>query len=389
VPNIVITGIGALSCLGHGAEAHAIACAQGGSGLGRVPQGRLAGAQGLAGWVNAAPRSDQTNVVGKGHDWLAQTVGEACSMAGISGRSDVPILIGSTHGHIDLWQQARRRGDLNAATLLWDMTPSLALMPLLNPQVTCFSTACTASSVAAGQALALLRSGAADVAVVAGFEVMTDFLMAGFEALRALSPTRCRPFDAARDGLTLGEGAAALVLETEASAQSRGALPLARVTGFGYGSDAAHLTAPDPRGSGAARALIAALSTVASPSLGMDRAPDMINLHGTGTPLNDRMEIAALRRALGDGAAAPALTATKPLTGHLCGAAGAMEMVLCVLALRDGVVPPVVGLTQVDAAATGLNFVRDVARPLPLRRVVSMNSGFGGTNTALVLEGVV
>jgi 3-oxoacyl-[acyl-carrier-protein] synthase II len=387
MPSVVITGIGALSCLGQGAEAHAMACAQGRSGLGRVPQGRVTGALGLAGWVSDAPQPSQARSAGRGHDWLAQTVGEACAMAGIEGRADVPLLIGSTHGHIDLWQHARRSGDPMAAALLWDMAPSLALMPLPNPRVTCFSTACTASSVAAGQALALLRSGAADVAVVAGFEVITDFLLAGFEGLRALSRARCRPFDAARDGLTLGEGAAALVLETEDSAKRRGVLPPARVTGYGYGSDAAHLTAPDPRGSGAARALTAALSNAALSNGSADRAPDMINLHGTGTPMNDRMEIAALRRALGDHAAGPALTATKPLTGHMCGAAGAMEMVLCVLALRDGVVPPVAGLTEVDAAALGLDFVRDTARPLPVRRVVSMNSGFGGTNTALVLEG--
>lgn len=387
MPAVVVTGIGALSCLGQCVEAHAMACAQGRSGLGQVPQGRVAGARGLAGWVGDAPQPSQTGSAGRGHVWLARTVGDACAMAGIEGRTDVPILIGSTHGHMDLWQHARRSGDPMAAAVLWDMAPSLALLPLPNPRVTCFSTACTASSVAAGQALALLRSGAAEVAVVAGFEVITDFLLAGFEGLRALSPARCRPFDAARDGLTLGEGAAALVLETEDSARRRGARPLARVTGFGYGSDAAHLTAPDPRGSGAARALKAALSTVASPNMGADRAPDMINLHGTGTPLNDRMEVAALRRALGDGAAGPALTATKPLTGHMCGAAGAMEMVLCVLALRDGVVPPVAGLTDLDAAAMGLDFVREIARPLPLRRVVSMNSGFGGTNTALVLEG--
>ena len=243
------------------------------------------------------------------------------------------------------------------------------------------SLACCSGTAALGCGLDLLRDGAADVVLAGGVDALSDFVIAGFQALRALAPTAARPFDAERRGLSLGEGAAFLVLERAEDARGRGAAALALLSGFGLSDDANHMTGPDPRGAGAARAMRAALADAG-------RTPadvDFVNLHGTGTSFNDLMEHHALHDLLGARATAVPVNSIKGAIGHTLGAAGAFEGLLCARVVRTGLVPPTVGLVNRDPAIA-LDVVAGAARRVPVRVALSTTSGFGGLNAALVVE---
>ncbi|MCS6797447.1 MAG: beta-ketoacyl-ACP synthase II [Myxococcota bacterium] len=250
------------------------------------------------------------------------------------------------------------------------------------------TSACASGAHAIGEALHAIRAGVYDAAVVGGAEAaVTPVGVAGFCAMRALStrneePERAsRPFDVDRDGFVMGEGAGMLVLETEEAARARGAPILAEVLGYGASADAHHLTQPAPEGEGAQRAMRAALED------GRTRPDEVeyINAHGTSTPAGDVQEIEAIRHVFGEHATrALWVSSTKGVTGHLLGAAGGLEAVLSVLALRDGIVPPTVNLDRPDPATAGVDLVPHEARRRPLRRVMSNSFGFGGTNVALL-----
>ncbi len=246
-------------------------------------------------------------------------------------------------------------------------------------------SACASGAEAIAQALELLRSGRADVVVCGGAEACVHPLpMAGFAQMRALSTRHdapeaaSRPYDKGRDGFVLGEGAGILVLETEEHARSRGARVHARLAGAGLASDAHHVTAPDPSGSGAARSIVLALrdAGVSPAEVGH------VNAHATSTPLGDVAEARAFAQALGP--ARPAVTAIKSCTGHLLGAAGAVEAISTVVALRDGVVPPVRNLDDLDDEAD-VDAVRVVARELDHTAALSTSFGFGGHDVSLVM----
>ena len=245
--------------------------------------------------------------------------------------------------------------------------------------------ACASGAEAIAYALDLLRSGRADVVVAGGAEACVHPLpMAGFAQMRALSTRHdepaaaSRPYDKGRDGFVLGEGAGILVLETEEHARARGARVHARLAGAGLASDAYHVTAPDPAGTGAARSIVLALrdAGVSPAELGH------INAHATSTPLGDVAEARAFALALGS--ARPPVTATKSCTGHLLGAAGAVEAVATVVALRDGVIPPVLNLDDMDDEAD-VDAVRVVPRVHDHTSALSTSFGFGGHDVSLVL----
>ena len=246
-------------------------------------------------------------------------------------------------------------------------------------------SACASGAEAIAYALDLLRSGRADVVVAGGAEACVHPLpMAGFAQMRALSTRHdepaaaSRPYDKGRDGFVLGEGAGILVLETEEHARARGARVHARLAGAGLASDAYHVTAPDPAGTGAARSIVLALrdAGVSPAELGH------INAHATSTPLGDVAEARAFAQALGS--ARPPVTATKSCTGHLLGAAGAVEAVATVVALRDGVIPPVLNLDDMDDEAD-VDAVRVVPRVHDHTSALSTSFGFGGHDVSLVL----
>jgi 3-oxoacyl-[acyl-carrier-protein] synthase II len=245
-------------------------------------------------------------------------------------------------------------------------------------------SACASGAEALAVALELLRSGRADVVVTGGAEACVHPLpMAGFAQMRALSTRHdepeaaSRPYDKGRDGFVLGEGAGVLVLETEAHAAARGARVHGYLAGAGMAADAHHVTAPDPEGLGAARSVRLALDDA-----GLGPADiGHVNAHATSTPLGDLAEARALGIALG--AHRPAVTATKSCTGHLLGAAGAVEAIATVVALRDGVVPPVRNLDDQDDEAD-VDAVRVVPRQLAHHAALSTSFGFGGHDVSLV-----
>jgi 3-oxoacyl-[acyl-carrier-protein] synthase II len=249
----------------------------------------------------------------------------------------------------------------------------------------CTVTACAASAQAIGESLDLIRAGRVDAVVCGGSEAsVTRVGVAGFAAMKALSTRNdepegaSRPFDAGRDGFVMGEGAAALVLEERDRAVERGAPILAEILGYGATSDAYHMTQPHPEGEGAARAMLTALDDAGiSPD-----AVGYINAHGTSTPPNDRIETLALKKVFGD--KVPPVSSTKSMTGHTLGAAGALEALICILALNSGTLPPTINQEQSDPDCD-LDYVANSSRSAPFDVALTNSFGFGGHNATLVI----
>ncbi len=249
-------------------------------------------------------------------------------------------------------------------------------------------TACTTSTHCIGEAAKSIRYGEADVMIAGGAEaVVTELAMGGFAAARALSTrngdpaTASRPWDKERDGFVLGEGAGAVVLEEYEHATARNARIYCELIGYGVSADAHHMTAPPEDGDGGFRAMRNALKDAA---LNPDQI-DYINAHGTSTPLGDVAETRAVKRLLGGHAAKVAVNSTKSMTGHLLGAAGGVEAVFSVLAIRDQVSPPTINLKTPDPDCD-LDYVPNSARRMPIRVALSNSFGFGGTNGSLVFS---
>ncbi|MFQ3640428.1 MAG: beta-ketoacyl-ACP synthase II [Chloracidobacterium sp.] len=250
------------------------------------------------------------------------------------------------------------------------------------------ATACASGAHAIGEAFRLIQTGGADAMLCGGAEAaVTPTGIGGFAAIRALStrndePTRAsRPFDKQRDGFVMGEGAAILVLEEREQALARGCVPLAEMVGFGQSADAFHLTHPRDVGDGAARAMQQALADagIAPAEVGY------LNAHATSTPAGDAAEARAIRQVFGDAVSSLAVSSTKSMTGHLLGAAGALEAAITVLALRDGRIPPTINLDEPDV---DLDCVPQMARERSLNYAMSNAFGFGGTNVSLVFRRV-
>jgi 3-oxoacyl-[acyl-carrier-protein] synthase II len=250
----------------------------------------------------------------------------------------------------------------------------------------CTVTACAASANAIGDAAEIIRRNDADVMVAGGTEAgIVEFSLAGFQSARAVSARNddprgaSRPFDADRDGFVMGEGAACLVLEEREHALARGAHIYAEVLGYGMSADGYHITLPRPGGGGAARAMQHALDNA-----GLEASSiDYINAHGTSTQANDATETAAIKTVFGDHAYDVAISSTKSMTGHLLGGAGAIESLVCVLAIRDGIVPPTINYTTPDPECD-LDYVPNTARTMDVTTTMTNSFGFGGHNVALV-----
>jgi 3-oxoacyl-[acyl-carrier-protein] synthase II len=249
-------------------------------------------------------------------------------------------------------------------------------------------TACTTSTHSIGIAARAIQYGDADVMIAGGSEsAFTPLGLGSFCQARALStrndePARAsRPWDRDRDGFVMAEGAGAIVLEEYEHARARGARIYAEFAGFGMSGDAHHITAPPEDGEGARLAMVAAVRDAGiAPS-----EVDYINAHATATELGDRAETVAIKRAFGDHAARVAVSSTKSMTGHLLGAAGAVEAIFSILAIRDGVLPPTINLENPDPACD-LDYVPGSARQAPVRVALSNSFGFGGTNGSLVFR---
>jgi len=250
------------------------------------------------------------------------------------------------------------------------------------------ATACTTGAHAIGDAFRLIQNGYADAMICGGTEAaVTPLGIAGFAAMRALSTRNdspeqaSRPWDQHRDGFVVGEGAGILVLEELEQATRRGAPTLAELVGYGMTSDAHHVTTPPENGEGVARVMTAALEDAGL----RPHQVQYLNAHATSTPLGDRAETAAIEHVFGTAARGLAVSSTKSMTGHLLGAAGAVEAGLTVLALRDQVAPPTMNITTPDAD-NALNLIVHRAAPMPIMYAITNSFGFGGTNASLIFS---
>ncbi len=247
--------------------------------------------------------------------------------------------------------------------------------------ITIIANACASGANAIGHACSLLWSGQAERVWTGGYDALSQLVFAGFDSLQALSPTQCRPFDSQRDGLALGEGAAVLALETLDHARLRRASILGEIVGYGAATDAHHLTQPHPEGDAA----LAAMRKACEQAGVLPEQIGYLNAHGTGTPLNDSAEAAAINRWAGEKALASLqVSSTKASIGHLLGAAGAVEAVVCLMALREQWLPPTTTLRSPDPVCR-FRIVRE-PKAAKLKFALSNSFGFGGANATLILR---
>jgi 3-oxoacyl-[acyl-carrier-protein] synthase II len=246
--------------------------------------------------------------------------------------------------------------------------------------ITIIANACASGANAIGAAWELLRRGQAERALTGGYDALSQLVFSGFDSLQALSPTQCRPFDSRRDGLALGEGAAVLTLETLDYARRRGAVILGEIVGYGAATDLHHLTQPHPEGTAA----VASMTEACASAKVNPGQIDYVNAHGTGTVLNDSAEAAAINSWAGARAATLPVSSTKASIGHLLGAAGAIEALVCLMALREQWLPPMATVQTADPLCK----FPVVTKPAEGRLTYALTNsfGFGGANASLILR---
>jgi len=316
---------------------------------------------------------------------------EAWAQAGIGRAGELPMVLGTTSGGMGMGeayyrqatrepvrrrQQAVRVVEYQAQRQGVEVAEALGV----SGPITIIANACASGANAVGHAFHWIRAGRSTRVLCGGYDALSHLVFAGFDSLQALSTTCCRPFDVRRDGLALGEGAAVMVLETMDEARRRGAAVLAEICGYGATTDAHHLTQPHPQGDAALASMTAACheAGVAPEQIGY------VNAHGTGTPLNDSAEGAAISRWAGARAASLPVSSTKASIGHLLGAAGAVEAAICIMALKGQWLPPTCTHENPDPACD----FPVVTRPqvAPIEYALSNSFGFGGANASLVLR---
>ncbi len=401
-----ITGLGAISALGLGGEALADALLDGRSGITAQPGSEEHALRPYAAAAVTAPLAvgmppAQRNLYDRHSLMALEAAAEAWAQAGLPATAADPdraaVAWGTgLGGSISMeasYQQmfVTRPPRVHPYTVVRVMANSaashLAMRHQLRAAQLAVSNACASSAQAIGEALWMMRNGRADVALVGGSEAMLHIGSAmGWQAMGVMAPLdadhpgqSCRPFDDARKGLVLGEGAAALVLETAAHARARGATPLARLAGYGHSVDAVHLSRPDAAGQ--VRAMQAALRDA-----GLTPADiGYVNAHGTATEVGDAVEAESLAAVFG--ARAVPVSATKALHGHLIGAGGALELVATVQALRRQALPPSAHV-RTSQLSSQVDLITGGARPVALQAAMSNSFAFGGSNVALVVAAV-
>jgi len=406
---IVITGLGAISAIGNSVPALWQAVVDGRSGVGPITHFDASehATQFAAEVKDFSPSPYMTSRDARRLDRFIQyavaAAGQAIADAGLESdpeldRSRVGVLIGSGIGGIQtISDQCLQLAAQGPRSISPYFIPS-AIINMAGGWIATkwgytgpnfgLASACATGNHSIGAAAAMLRRGAAEVVVCGASEAPIGPIgVGGFNALRALSTQNddpvgaCRPFDKHRNGFVLGEGAGILIMESQEHAERRGARIYAELAGYGASADAHHIVAPDPQGRGAAQAMATALG-----SGGIQPTEvDYINAHGTGTELNDPIETKAIKQVLGDAAYKTAISSTKPLTGHLLGAASALEAVITVLALWHNMLPPTINLTTPDPECD-LDYVPLVARPAEIRVAMSNGFGFGGHNATVVFR---
>jgi len=403
---VVITGMGAVSPLGLDVPSTWQALLEGRSGVDRItlfdpePYETKIAAE-VKGFdpLNYMERKQARHMDRYTHFAVAasqEAVGQA--VLDISVPEDIGVLVGSGIGGLTtLSEQSAilaERGPSRISPFLISMmitdgaSGQISIMLGAKGVNFCATSACASGADAIGEACEIIKRGDARAMLAGGAEAcIVPIGLAGFNAAGALSkrndePQKAsRPFDAARDGFVIGEGAAILVLESLPHALKRGAGILAEVVSYGATSDAFHLTQPSAGGEGGAKAIRLALQKA---GIQPDQI-DYINAHGTSTILNDRSETLAIKSVFGDQAYRIPISSTKSMVGHMIGAAGAIEAVVCVLAMKNGVVPPTINLDTPDPECD-LDYVPHVCRQVKVRTAMSNSFGFGGHNSVLILR---
>jgi len=414
---IVVTGMGAVSPLGCGVELSWRRLLAGQSGLRLLPEWSLALPARIAGLVRgkdedgeggfdpalAAPPKDQRKM-DRFILFALLAAAEAIAQAqwtpqDATARERTATIIASGIGGFPAITEAVRTTDQRGVRRLSPFTIPSFLANLAAGQVSIRHgykgplgtpvTACAAGVQAIGDAARMIRTGEIDVAICGGAEACIDLVsLGGFAAARALSshfndqPARAsRPFDRDRDGFVMGEGAGILVIEALEHALARGAAPIAEIAGYGTTADAYHMTSGPPDGEGARRAMEIALRQA---GLGPDDLQHL-NAHATSTPAGDEGELAAIGALFGRDRGI-AVSATKSATGHLLGAAGGLEAIFTILALRDQIAPPTLNLENPDPGADGIDIVAGAARPMAMAHAISNGFGFGGVNASVIFS---
>jgi 3-oxoacyl-[acyl-carrier-protein] synthase II len=387
---VVVTGMGAVSAAGAGVAAFWESCLAGREAL---RPARIAGSRPAmtpVGEVTAPIAGAGGRAAGFAETAAAEAVARAApGPAGVP--RDAGIVVGTClggAGEVLAWIDAMD-GAARAAGPAGSIRPGgfgsiawgLAERYALEGPVVSLSSACTSGLAAIAHAAETIRRGEADCMLAGGVDALSEFVLSGFDLLRALTAERVRPFDRRRDGLALGEGAGILVLEERRRAVARGAPILAEVAGCGSAADAHHMRGPSPEGDGLARAMDAALRDGGQAAGGIE----FIAAHATGTIQNDRMEARAIRRLFGETATRIPVTSVTPIVGHTLGAAGVLAAILCVEAMRDGRIPPIVGCEEPEAGID-LDLVRGAARPCSVRAALAVAAGFAGHNAAILLR---
>jgi len=391
---VVVTGVGLITALGTGMEAwHGLL----GGRCAIAPVRSFdtsAHAAHLGAEITAFTPPASAARFGRATGFAIAAARGALADAGLDSETVEPIragvIVGTTSGEpafVERLEDSRAAGAVSAAASadLATQYPSHLLAErlardagFLGPAMT-IPTACAAGNHAIAAAAGCLRSGRADVMLAGGSDAFSRITFTGFARLGAIAPERCQPFDRHRKGMVPGEGAAMLVLERAGRARRRGARVYAEVAGCGLSCDAYHMTGGDPSGDGAVRAMQNALADA-----GLAPADvSYISAHGTGTPVNDRLEAMALARLFGGGAV-PA-SSIKSMIGHAMGAASAIEAVACVLAIVDGIVPPTIHFETPDPDCP-LDCVPNTAREYPVAVAMNNAYGFGGNNASVIFR---
>ncbi len=392
---VVVTGLGVVSPVGQSVPDYWAALIAGRSGLAPPSPDMQVGTKLVGQVVDFDPTlhfdAQRIGLLDRVSQFAVVAARQALAQSGLSLSNGLAertaAIIGTGSGGQTTIDDSFHRLYSKGASRLNPLTIPKAMMSAAASQVSLYcgvkgpvyavASACASATHAIGQAFHMVRSGGATCAICGGTEASITFgALKGWEAMRIMAPDACRPFSIDRKGMVIAEGAGVLILETLEHAKGRGAEILAEVVGFGMSADAKDLTAPDP--TGMARAISAALTDGAL-------APDVVNYvnaHGTGTVANDEAETAALHLSFGDYARRLAVSSTKSMVGHSLGAAGALELVAVVMALRDNIVPPTINYLGPDPSCD-LDYVPNEARRMPVNVALSNSFAFGGLNAVL------
>jgi 3-oxoacyl-[acyl-carrier-protein] synthase II len=406
---VVVTGLGVISPVGNGADVFWQALKEGKSGVGEISQfdaskftSRIAGEVGDFRPDLYGISSKDTRRMDRFVQFAVASAKLAVADSGANleklDKNRCGVLVGSGIGSLRVMEEEHKVYLAKGPSRL---TPFLIPMLIVNEAAghvgitfgfkgpnSCVTTACASGSHSIGDAFRIIQNGYADLMICGGTEsCVTTLGIGGFCALKALStrnhePKKAsRPFERDRDGFVMGEGCGLVILEKLEHAKKRGAKIYAEIVGYGMSCDAYHITAPDPEGDGAARAMLAALEDAKI-------TPDQIgyiNAHGTSTKLNDKIETIAIKRVLAGHSAKVMVSSTKSMTGHLLGAAGGVEFLACCLAIKDDVVPPTINYDHPDPECD-LDYVPNTARKTKVDVCMSNSLGFGGHNATLVVR---